>query len=62
MDEFCTGLKTEIKFWHELLEQTELSQASPEYIRMQQALQLAKTRLSDCELKIVKSTHYSVEH
>jgi len=62
MDEFCEGLKAEIEFWHELLEQTALSQASPEYIRMQQALRLAKAKLSDCEFELMNSVSHSVEH
>ncbi len=62
MGEFCDGLKAEIEFWHELLEQTALSQASPEYIRMQQALRLAKAKLSDCELELMNSVSHSVEH
>jgi len=62
MDEFCEGLKAEIEFWHELLEQTALSQASPEYIRMQQALRLAKAKLSDCELELINSFSPLVEH
>ncbi len=62
MDEFCAGLKAEIEFWRELLEQTALRQTSPEYIRMQQALRLARAKLSNCELELVNSVSHSVEH
>ncbi len=62
MGEFCYGLKAEIEFWRELMEQTALRQTSPEYIRMQQALRLAKAKLSDCEFELVNYVSHSVEH
>jgi len=49
MDEFYQGLITEIEFWRELIDQSDLNHSSAEYIRMQQALQFAMRKLMDCE-------------
>jgi len=62
MDEYYTGLKTEISFWVELLDQSDSCLPSPEYKRMQQALQLARCKLSDYELTLTRSVGSLPEH
>lgn len=47
MREYCEGLKAEIAFWHELLNDSNFSSDSPEYQRMVDAIKLAEFKLSD---------------
>jgi len=56
------GLKIEIEFWRELIDQSDLNFLSPEYIRMQQALQLARRKLLDYELALTRSVDNLTEH
>ncbi len=55
-------LKVEIELWRELIDQSDLSLSSPEYERMQRALQLARRKLSDCEQIIVQAMANSHTH
>ncbi len=45
MNSLRDGLIEEIKFWRDMLFNSDLPQASPEYQRMQSALELAQMRL-----------------
>jgi hypothetical protein len=47
-------LEIEIEFWRVLIDQSDLSSSSPELVRMQQAMQLARRKLSDCEQYILQ--------
>jgi len=62
VNDFYQAIKTEIEFWRELIDQTDLKQSSPEYQRMQQALQLAKNKLLNFELSLVDSANGPFAH
>jgi hypothetical protein len=62
VEEIYQDLKIEIEFWRELIDQSDLSLLAPEYIRMQQALQLARRKLLDCELALTRSADNLTAH
>lgn len=62
MSDYFDRLNDEIEFWRDLIGQSELNSTSPEYIRMQQALQLAKARLTDCELELLNNVDCLAKH
>lgn len=62
MEEIYQDLKIEIEFWRELIDQSDLSLLAPEYLRMQQALQLARRKLLDYELALTRSADNLTEH
>lgn len=55
MNGFHQGLIDEIEFWRELINESRLSVDSPEYKRMEYALQLAEIKLAKHE-RIVDSS------
>ena len=61
-EDLKTEIKMEIEFWRELIDQSDLSLSSPEYLRMQWALQLARRKLSDYEQIIIQPVANSVMH
>ncbi len=61
-EDLKTDIEIEIEFWRELIDQSDLSLSSPEYLRMQWALQLARRKLSDCEQIIIQAVANSVMH
>ena len=61
-EDLKTEIKMEIEFWRELIDQSDLSLSSPEYLRMQWALQLARRKLSDYEQIIIQAVANSVMH
>lgn len=61
-EDLKTDIKIEIEFWRELIDQSDLSLSSPEYLRMQWALQLARRKLSDYEQIIIQPVANSVMH
>ena len=61
-EDLKTDIKIEIEFWRELIDQSDLSLSSPEYLRMQWALQLARRKLSDYEQIIIQAVANSVMH
>ena len=52
----------EIEFWRELIDQSDLSLSSPEYLRMQWALQLARRKLLYYEQIIMQAMTNSIMH
>jgi len=62
MSDYFDRLNDEIEFWRDLIGQSELNSTSPEYIRMQQALQLAKARLRGCEFHLLNEDDCFVKH
>ena len=62
MEEIYQDLKIEIEFWRDLIDQSDLSLLAPEYIRMQQALQLARRKLLDYELELTRGVDNLTEH
>ncbi len=62
MEEIYQDLKIEIEFWRDLIDQSDLSLLAPEYIRMQQALQLARRKLLDYELELTRCVDNLTEH
>ena len=62
MEEFYRSLKIEIEFWRELIDQSDLSQTDPEYLRMQQALKLARHKLFELEIEFTRSVNDATEH
>lgn len=62
VNELYEDLKIEIEFWRELIDQSDLSLSSLEYLRMQRALQLARRKLSDYEQIRVQPMANSIMH
>ncbi len=57
-----TETEIEIEFWRELIDQFDLSLSSPEYLRMQWALQLVRWKLVDYEQIIMQAMTNSIMH
>ena len=62
MKELQDGLKAEIWFWHELIQENRTKTASPEYQRMEHALALARKRLAEYEQCFTSVVYRSREH
>ena len=61
-EDLKTEIKMEIEFWRELIDQSDLSLSSPEYLRMQWALQLARRKLLYYEQIIMQAMTNSIMH
>ena len=62
MSDLRDGLRAEICFWCDLLESSEVKVKSKEYRRMEDALALARKRLTEIERQLVRGAAPYVEH
>ena len=60
MSNYRQALLEEIEFWRELIRETNLSVKSPEYKRMEHALQLAEFKLTRLDRAVTSSVSQSL--